>query len=413
MSMYKIRKTKRSRRRKSRYLSDYRHRKSTRRWSIVIITLTLIALFAVGVFLIGPLLDNFIPALKEDVSSQVESNEPVSSEGEESVTNSDTSSSEDIVPEEEKGSVAYFLTPEMFLTDTALENSIEKALNEGADTIILELKGYDGLLNYLSDIEEVKRIDAISENAVDLSSVIEKINAEGLKCGASITVFDEIYTAAEIRAAAIKYGDSTTTRWLDYARESKTPWQDPGLEAARSYELDILRELAQYGLCEVNLMGCHYPVWGSMTGCSYDKTNTKVENITSFISEARAILNGADIKLKVTVSADIAVKDTHSRYSYYGYPEDIYSLDCDGIIFDLRLDKIITVHYPSITVDGSKYSDLTTDREMSLRLLYGAATVIAGENDVTVLCESTGSTVKDMTELFKNLGEENVICVAE
>lgn len=409
MAMYKMKKQKRYRRRKSRYMSDYRHRKSSKRWSIAILTVTLIALFAVGVFVIGPYFDNFIPASNENASSAESEKPPVSSEiKEESDVNSYTSSV--VLPEEKEGSIAYFLNRESFATDTVLENSIEKALNGGADTLILELKGYDGLLNYVSDIEDVKRIDAISENAVDLSAVIEKITAAGLNCGASITVFDEIYTAAELRDTAIKYGDSDTIRWLDYARESQTPWQDPGLEAAREYELDILRELSNYGLSEVNLVGCHYPVWGSLNGCGYDKTNTKVENITSFISDARALLNGAGIKLKLTVSADIAVGDTHSRYSYYGYPEDIYTLDCDGIVFDLRLDKIITQHYPSITVDGSKYSDLISDREMSIRLLYGAASSLAGENDVTVLCDGTGSTEKDVTELLTGLGEENIIC---
>lgn len=416
MAMYKMKKNKKYRRRRSssRYSSDYRHRKSTKRWSAVIIALTLTALFALGVFVIGPVLDNFIPASSENVSSQTESKENSSEmssyEGE--IPSDDTSSVTSDIPAEKKGSVACFLTPEEFITEAAIENSIEKAINEGADTLILELKGYDGLLNYQSDIEDVKSIDAVSENAVDLSVVIEKITAEGLKCGASITVFDEIYTAAHLRETAIKYDDSDTTRWLDYTRESKTPWQDPGLEAARVYELDIIRELSQYELSVINLTGCHYPVWGSMTGCSYDKTNTKVENITSFISDARGIANSADIRLTVTLSADIAVGDTHSRYSYYGYPEDIYSLDCDGIVFDLRLDNIITQYYPSITVEGSKYSDLTSDREMSLRLLYGAAASLAGENDITVLCDSVGSTSKDVTDLFEGLGEEEIICQA-
>ena len=136
MAMYKPKKQKRYRRRKSRYLSDYRHRKSTRRWSIAILTVTLIALFAVGVFVIGPFFDNFIPVANDNVSSGTESEKNVSNE--ESQVESDTSSVVS-TPEEKKGSIAYFLTKENFFTDAALESSIEKGLNEDGDTLIREL----------------------------------------------------------------------------------------------------------------------------------------------------------------------------------------------------------------------------------------------------------------------------------
>ncbi len=413
MALYKGKKTRRTPRKRSMYSSNYKYKKSSVIWKRVLAVVVCIALFAVGLFVLGPILEKAVNFFKDDVSSTGNSS-PMADDGPSSAPDDSSApgvSSDDKQPQGDGAKLTYMLTADIFTDAQQLSAALDRAASEGADVIMLELKGYDGKLNYVSRLERVNAVSAVSENAVELGEIIDLIKSRGFKCGASVTVFDECYTAANLRDTAIKYNGSATTRWLDYTRTPPSAWQDPGLEPAVEYELNIIRELSGYDLAVISLNGCHYPVWGNLNGCDYDKTRTKVENISDFISAARTVTNSAGILLDVTVSADAAVGDMHSRYENYGYPDNVFTFDCDSVTVDLRLDGIITDRYPEITVGGIGYSDLTSDRAASLLMLYKAAAERSGGCSMTVLTDEQGLSAREASELLSEAGAESIVCL--
>lgn len=413
MALYRGKKQKRRWFRRSRYSSNYRTRRSTRIRNIVFVVLGLAVLFAVGFFVLEPMLERWLVRDGEDTVSTVsgESSSPSSTE-EIASSPSPTPSSQETssaVTEPESTAApaehAVRLTAEQFGQAEILSRCLTQAKEQGAGLVLLEVKGKDGQLSYRSVLDAVDRIGAVKEDAVDLTAVIAAIRAAGLEAGVSVTVFDEDYTASKLRTTAIKYAGSETTRWLNFEHQYR---QDPGLEAAKEYELDILRELATYDLTVISLSGCHYPVWGDLSSCTCDATRTREENITDFISAARGIVNQAGVRLDVTVPADVAVGDRHSCWRYYGYPADLSTLDCDSVTADLRMGKVFNRYYNEIQVDGVGYADLTQDGGFSARLLYGAA--FTRLEEIGVLTDRTVGEPASCFALFSDLGAEKIVC---
>lgn len=418
MALYRGKKQKRRWFRRSRYSSNYRTRRSTRIRHILLAAGILLVLFAVGFFVLEPMIGNWLWGDRDGVvSDTISSSDSTSAHSSTEVPGPSGSVPSTQPPEETESqpqetptpqnpvTQAVLLTSEQLCDPTLLSQSIQRAKEEGAGLVLLEIKGKDGQLAYQSDLAAVKRIDAVKEGAVDLRETIAAIRVAGMEAGVSVTVFDEDYTASKLRDAAIKYAGSETTRWLNFEHQYR---QDPGLAAAQDYELAILEELAAHDLAVISLSGCHYPVWGDLTSCTCDTTRTRQENILDFVSSARTIVNGAGIKLDVTVPADVAVGDLHTRYRYYGYPEDLTTLDCDTVTADLRLDRVFNRYYTRITVDGVGYADLTGDGESSVRLLYGAASSTLGE--VGVLTDRTLGTPATVFDLLSSLEAGRITC---
>lgn len=353
----------RFRRSRSRYTSDYRRKRSTVVLRVVLAVLACAALFAVGFFVLEPWLDRVLP--NGETPSSTAAPEPTAAP----TASPTVSPTPEPTPTPAPVSVSYRLTDEE-LTDPAKRTAaLAAAKAGGADTILLPLKGEDGRLRYQSETAEAKRIGAVLETAVDLPAVLSEIKEAGFSAAASLTVFDEPYTAAKDRKTAIKHNHSASVRWYD---RDGNYWQDPGLAAARDYELALIAELAACDFSYVELSGCHYPVWGSLTGCTPDETHTREENIISFLSEAQTILHEAGSRLTFTLPADAVAADRHERYAFYGFPDDLSKIPCDTLCVDLRLDRILTHSYPALTLNGTVYEDLS-DEETFLPLLYHAS----------------------------------------
>ncbi len=253
------------------------------------------------------------------------------------------------------------LTAEVFCDPDSLAAALETARAEGVQAILLELKGYDGLVRYQSQLETVQRIGAVSADAVDLAAVISQVRAAGFSCAAQIACFDECYTATQLREAAVKYGDGGSARWLDYTRASRTAWLDPGLPAAQQYNLELIGEICSYEVDAVYLTGVHYPVWGDLSNCYFAGEATKEQVITQFISTAREQVNAAGKKLAVVVPASGAVGDYHAYYANYGFPQDVFTLPADLVVVDLRLDNILNDWYTQMHIGVQTFENFTSD----------------------------------------------------
>ncbi len=379
--------------------------RSTKIRNILLVVLGFAALFAVGFFVLEPLLDGVLHG--EDPTSSAVSSE-IESRGEVSEPPSDLPSGEDSSgesqPEDDRSlSYAVYLTADRFSSEDILALSLQQAKAQGAGLIMLELKGKDGKLAYRSDLNEVKRIDGVKEEAVALEETLSVIRGAGFEVGFALTVFDEDYTASKLRKTAVKYGESDTTRWLNYEHQYR---QDPGLMAAKEYQWAIVEEVLTYRPVVLSLHGCHYPVWGDLSSCTVDKTQTRQENIVDFLSEVYLMTTDAGVGLNVVLPADVAVGDRHSRWGYYGYPEDLQSIPCDSLTADLRLNGIFNRYYGEITVDGVGYANLARDGETSGRLLYGAA--FTETPGIHVLTDGTVGDGAACFALFNALGAGQV-----
>ena len=365
MALYRKKKQKRFSRTRHRYTSDYRRRRSSVIRKIVLGVLICAALFALGFFVIEPWIERTFA--KPDPTDTASVNETAPPETPTPVPTPEPTP--EPTPTPTPASTVRLLTVDELTDPEQFAAALNDAKESGADTVLLPLKTDDGRLTYRTENETARSIGAPLENAVDLAETVAAVREAGLAPAGLFTVFDEPFTADKLRSTAIKY-DHTETRWL---APGDRFLQDPGLEATQEYELALIGELAAHDLSFVTLKGCHYPVWGSLYGCTPDETKSREENITAFLAAAKELLTPSGTKLDLLLPADVAVGDFHDRFPLYGYPEDLSALPCDSLSLDLRLDRVLNENYPAITVDGVSYSDLSADEDTSLCVLYGAA----------------------------------------
>ena len=171
----------------------------------------------------------------------------------------------------------------------------------GGDCALFDMKGDDGKLYYLSELEQAQRAKLSPEDRA-LNAAIRALNQE-----------EGLYTVARVSC----FKDNTITRFYPgYAilTNSGYHWTDPaGLfwssptsDDVQAYLTEICVELARLGFDEILLDNAGYPDQGNLhyirKGTAYDATQFSAV-IGAFYDRVAAALAGYDVKFSIVTTA--------------------------------------------------------------------------------------------------------------
>lgn len=259
-----------------RYSSIYSQRRERRRkflriGSMVIIFMVIVALsFLVTASILGHRNDQRI--LEMTSNSSAES----TSSGQQSYANMNPS-----VPMEKIKALQIPWTT--MQSDTKTETFLEKAKEDGYNTILVPLKNRNGEVLYQSNVPEVSEYDAQISNAVDAAVLKQKIEEAGLMPMGQIYAFED--TTAPSLASDNTYLKNKTKIYTDANGDS---WLNPYKESARKYICDLVKETKDLGYQTVLIDGCQFP--GSLSGIITDaKGQTQQEILEEFYQQVKSV----------------------------------------------------------------------------------------------------------------------------
>ena len=139
---------------------------------------------------------------------------------------------------------AVYFSSDVFSSEQDLERAIAKLKNEQADTAIIEFKTPDGDLCYESSLTAANNAYATKNAYGFVKEYIQQIKDSSFRVIALLTCFEDNKASTVLSGAAITneknelFSDSETSR----------SWLNPYSAEARSYIINIIKELNDYGV---------------------------------------------------------------------------------------------------------------------------------------------------------------------
>lgn len=168
------------------------------------------------------------------------------------------------------------LTPEpaeefrgVLLARTALYDGTAEAqtAGAGATAAIFDMKGDDGSLGYISQLE-LAQASQVSAADPAINAAIQLLNGGELRTVARVSCFRDNTVPRENGAMSIRKSGGN---WRD---GEDIRWLSPASPEARAYVTGVCRELAELGFDELLLDNCGFPTQGRLdqiaVGGSYD-----------------------------------------------------------------------------------------------------------------------------------------------
>lgn len=247
-------------------------------------------------------------------------------------------------------------------------NAQQLTAAQGGNAALLNLKANDGSLGYVSALPQALSFKS-SESDPDLNQKLQALTASELYTIARISCFKDNLAPKTDASLAIK--TNSGYNWRD---GEDVRWMNPSVEAARSYIVQICGELASMGFDELLLDNACWPVTGHLNyikvGPDYDPAHL-TESLESFYREVQAALEGQDILLSMTVSADALTGANalsgQSAALLGEYADRVYVLgaenrgSCDDVLADAGLSGNAVVY-----VDPSLADLSTTGKAVSM-----------------------------------------------
>lgn len=189
----------------------------------------------------------------------------------------------------------------VLLTVEELENGgVHAAAAAGANTVILNMKGGDGRLGYVSALPLARDVSAPEDR---VSALVQELHRADIRAVARVCCFRDDATGRNTEYALL-----TNSGYLWNYDEQGLCWMNPGLEPVRQYVAGIVGELARLGFDEILLEDWGYPTRGELgwirRGESYDPDRLH-EAVNGFVELAQQALEGTDAVLSLTVDAAV------------------------------------------------------------------------------------------------------------
>lgn len=188
---------------------------------------------------------------------------------------------------------AVEVTPAVLLSGGAGE----QVLAAGANAVLVDLKGEDGMLGYVSGVELAASLGASGSDTA-VNRALEKLVEGEAYTVARLSCFRDRKLGNTDACALLSYSG---WHWKDFGG---VYWACAGRESAQAYMVDICVELAQMGFDEILLTNCGYPPQGSgeMTwirpGESYPAG--ELDRVAGpFLARVKAALEPYDVRLSV------------------------------------------------------------------------------------------------------------------
>ena len=169
------------------------------------------------------------------------------------------------------------------------------ALSAGTDTVVVEMKGFNGMFAYDS---RQATSQAVEKDSVAQSAVSQALEGEERKAVARVGCFhDSFHAYADMTGAGICQPSGFI--WYDNLRSH---WMDPSKEGTVTYMAAVLQECASMGFDEILLTDFTYPTEGSLSGIDYSyMTVTKAQALLSFLQEMQ---QAVEIPVSVELSQE-------------------------------------------------------------------------------------------------------------
>ena len=173
------------------------------------------------------------------------------------------------------------LSNESIKTDADLELSLNNAVKNGMNAVVLDFKDKDGDLLYSSDLvnESAKGKNRISKET------ISKIHNENLMIIARVYCFED--SKSPQRLGAYVYSDTEkNTIWFDKAPAlGGRVWLDPTNDKSVSYLCSVIKEIKELGADAIYLQSVKFPVSKTIQPV-FDADINKNTVLTAFIESA-------------------------------------------------------------------------------------------------------------------------------
>lgn len=287
---------------------SYRKNKKKRVFSFL--TVALIAAAAlVGWFAYEPIY-NYIMQIRTGSSSESSSIVPSSSDS--SSAQQEPSSEPQSFPER-----LDYVLPDKLSDAAGLADLFSSVKASGADGIVIELKGSDGIVHFNSSSEQAAANLALSASAYDLEAVLSAARDAGLTVVGRIWAFRDPAAARMMSASAVKY-DYGEIKWLDDSLSNGgKPWLNPNDPAAQQYIVSLVTEASGRGVQHIVLAGVQFPDGYSLNKATYAAKGVTVDRsgvLAGFLVSARsaAEANGASLWTTVDLLSTTGVKN--NRY---------------------------------------------------------------------------------------------------
>lgn len=181
-----------------------------------------------------------------------------------------------------------------------------QALN--ANTVVVDMKGEDGRLAYVSQQPLGQNVDA---GEVRVTQLLSDLHREGVRVVARVSCFRDHALGGDTRYALL-----TNSGYVWCYDEAKLNWTNPAYAAVRDYVVGVVGELAKLGFDEVLLDHCGYPTQGNLewirTGENYDQSRLS-EYIGDVLTRAAQAVEGTETTLSVLTTR--SVLDGNDRLS--------------------------------------------------------------------------------------------------
>ena len=228
-----------------------------------------------------------------------------------------------------------FLTAGSVAREKFFNETVEKLLASGGDTIVMDVKGGGAL--FRSTAPMATEIGLV-RNLYDLPAIIQKLHEKNIYVvGRFVAIKDEAYVQKK-PDARIKH--PVTGKVLNQT------WIDPANDEAIQYNMEIMCEIAAAGIDEINLdyirfSTAEFGALGVFTG------EQKADRVEKFIKASRDTIDRCGPKTKLGLST----------YAILGWDYDINvrTLGQDVVRFAPLVDIISPMAYPATFTSNGYY----------------------------------------------------------
>ncbi len=190
--------------------------------------------------------------------------------------------------------------PRAALYDGTAEVLVEEA---GGNAALFDMKGDDGTLGYLSNLDLAKTVRASDSNPA-INAAIKALTGGALYTVARVSCFKDNTTPYQDTSLAVK--TNSGYNWKDAGGDR---WASPASAAMRQYLTDLCVELARLGFDEILLDNAGYPTQGRLdyikVGEAYDKSRfaSSMDEFYQQVREALAAYPEVKLSIRTTEGA--------------------------------------------------------------------------------------------------------------
>ncbi len=210
---------------------------------------------------------------------------------------------------------------------------LDRVVAHGMNAIVLDVKDYDGLLTYPSNVPMAVETGAVHEPPMrSYARAVRFAHQKGVRVIARVSCFNDQHMA--------KAHPSMATRGVS-GHVYHNGWLDPKDERAQAYTIDLVKEAIAAGADEIQLDYVRFPVTG-MKNIDYGldtkkDPDAKIGVITRFVEKVHGITKSHGLPLSLDVFGVIA----------FGKRVDMQNLGQDPAELGKHSEFLSAMVYPS------------------------------------------------------------------